>query len=51
LLVGVVLDALGGMSRNAWGFSFLAVGILMLATLALFAAMRPRELEGDAGHR
>lgn len=51
LIVGIVLDALGGMSRMAWGFSFLAVGVLMLATLALFVAMRPRELEGDAGDR
>jgi predicted MFS family arabinose efflux permease len=49
LLVGFVLDLHGGMSRDAWGYAFLAVALAMLATLALFTWMRPRELEGDRG--
>lgn len=48
LLVGFVLDLGGGMSRTTWGLAFLAVAALMLAALAIFRAMRPRELAGDA---
>ena len=48
LLVGFVLDLGGGMSRTTWGLAFLAVAALMLVTLAIFRAMRPRELAGDA---
>ena len=48
LLVGFVLDLGGGMSRMTWGYAFLAVAILMLVTLTIFRAMRPRELAGDA---
>lgn len=47
LLVGVILDALGGMSRAAWGAAFLAVAVLMLLALAAFGLLRPRELAGD----
>ena len=49
LLVGIILDALGGMSRAAWGAAFLAVAALMLLALAAFALLRPRELPGDRG--
>ena len=50
LIVGFMLDV-GGMSRTSWGWAFLAVAVLMLLALAAFWAMRPRELEGDAGDR
>lgn len=47
LIVGWTLDLAGGMSPIAWGLAFLAVAVLMLAALAVFLAIRPRELEGD----
>jgi MFS family permease len=49
LMFGVILDLAGGMSRAAWGASFLAVAILMLLALAAFWLIRPRELAGDRG--
>ncbi|MCC7487492.1 MAG: MFS transporter [Burkholderiales bacterium] len=49
LLIGFTLDLAGGMSRAAWGLAFLGVAALMLAALAAFWAIRPRELEGDRG--
>jgi MFS family permease len=49
LIVGFILDLGGGMSRTTWGFAFLAVAALMLAALAIFWAMRPRDLAGDRG--
>jgi predicted MFS family arabinose efflux permease len=49
LLVGVILDSFGGMSRAAWGAAFLAVAVLMLLALAAFWLIRPRELPGDRG--
>jgi MFS family permease len=49
LIVGIILDLGGGMSRMAWGLAFLAVAIVILAGLAAFWRMRPRELPGDAG--
>lgn len=49
LMIGVILDLAGGMSRAAWGVSFLAVAILMLLALAAFWLIRPRELAGDRG--
>jgi MFS family permease len=50
LLIGVILDILGGMSRAAWGAAFLAVAALMLLALMAFWLMRPRELPGDRGN-
>ena len=47
LLVGVVLDASGGMSRGGWTAAFLSIAALVAAALAAFAIMRPRGLEGD----
>ena len=47
LMVGVVLDLGGGMSRMSWGLAFLSVAMLMLIALATFWATRPRELVGD----
>jgi MFS family permease len=47
LLIGVILDLLGGMSRAAWGAAFLAVAALMLLALVAFWTMRPRDLPGD----
>ena len=47
LMIGYVLDALGGMSRTSWSAAFLAIASLMLISLAAFRIMRPRELVGD----
>lgn len=47
LLIGVILDLSGGMSDAGWRWSFLAVGMLMLLALVIFASMRPRVLVGD----
>jgi MFS family permease len=47
LMVGVILDLAGGMSRGAWGAAFLAVAVLMALALAAFWLIRPRELAGD----
>ena len=49
LMIGVILDLAGGMSRAAWGAAFLAVAVLMLLALAAFWLLRPRELVGDRG--
>lgn len=49
LMIGYTLDLAGGMSRMAWGVSFGLVAVLMLAALAAFRLMRPRELSGDRG--
>jgi predicted MFS family arabinose efflux permease len=49
LMVGVILDLAGGMSRAAWGAAFLAVATLMLFALVTFWLIRPRELAGDRG--
>jgi MFS family permease len=49
LMIGVILDLAGGMSRAAWGAAFLAVAILMLLALVAFWVIRPRELAGDRG--
>jgi predicted MFS family arabinose efflux permease len=51
LMIGVILDLAGGMSRAAWGVAFLAVAALMLLALAAFWLLRPRELPGDRGER
>jgi MFS family permease len=51
LAVGWTLDLAGGMSPLAWGLAFLVVAVLMAAALAIFVAIRPRELEGDRGWR
>jgi len=49
LMIGFILDLAGGMSRVAWGLSFLAVAALMALALGLFWIIRPRELAGDRG--
>ena len=49
LVVGWTLDLAGGMSPVAWGLAFAVVAVFMLAALAIFLAIRPRELEGDRG--
>ncbi len=48
LLVGLLLDAAGGMSTLGWSVAFGAIGVLMIAALVAFRLMRPRELDGDA---
>jgi len=48
LMVGLLLDAAGGMSPFGWSIAFGSIGVLMLAALVAFRVMRPRELEGDA---
>ena len=47
LIVGYVLDALGGASRAAWTAAFLCIAFLMLIALVAFRIMRPAELAGD----
>ena len=49
LIVGVVLDMAGGMSRAGWGAAFAVVAALSLLALVAFRLMNPRELEGDRG--
>ena len=49
LVIGWTLDAAGGMSPLAWGLAFGVVAILMALAMAVFIAIRPRELEGDRG--
>lgn len=49
LLIGWTLDLSGGMSARGWGYSFAAVAALMVAALAAFWWIRPRELAGDRG--
>ena len=51
LMMGVILDLGGGMSRASWSAAFLAVAVLMLLTLLAFWIIRPRELAGDRGNR
>jgi hypothetical protein len=47
LAVGWTLDLAGGMSPMGWGLAFLVVALLMGTALAVFVAIRPRELAGD----
>ncbi len=47
LMIGVILDLSGGMSRAGWSAAFLAVAVLMLLALTAFWLIRPRELAGD----
>jgi dipeptide/tripeptide permease len=49
IMIGLILDLAGGMSRLAWGAAFAAVAVLMLFALVAFWLMRPRELAGDRG--
>jgi len=49
LMIGLILDLAGGMSRMAWSAAFLAVAALMLLELTAFWLMRPRGLAGDRG--
>ena len=48
LAVGWMLDA-GGMGSGTWAAAFIAIALLSVAALVLFAAMRPRGLAGDRG--
>jgi predicted MFS family arabinose efflux permease len=47
LMVGVVLDASGGMSRAGWTAAFASIAALMGLALVAFWLMRPRDLAGD----
>ena len=47
LIIGYTLDALGGMSRVAWGAAFMIVAALMLVSLVVFRLLGPRALAGD----
>ncbi len=48
ILVGNVLDWSGGMSAHAWWLGFLAIAILMAVALAVFIALQPRSIAGEA---
>jgi MFS family permease len=47
LIIGYTLDAMGGMSRIAWGVAFAIIAALMLVSVIAFRALSPRELPGD----
>ena len=47
LIVGWILDAGGGMARQAWAAAFFVIALLSVIGLILFAAMRPSGLAGD----
>jgi predicted MFS family arabinose efflux permease len=47
LAVGWVLDLSGGMSPLGWGLAYSLVAILMVLSLIIFLALRPREVDGD----
>lgn len=47
LLIGIILDLAGGMSRTNWGLAFAAVAACMLIALIVFWKIRPDELAGD----
>ncbi len=47
LVVGVVLDASGGMSPQGWMAAYFVIAGLMGLALVLFWLMQPRGLEGD----
>ena len=47
LMVGVILDLAGGVSRFAWGLAFTAIAVLTGLALAAFWIIRPSELAGD----
>lgn len=49
LAIGWTLDATGGMSPLGWGLAFAVVAALMALAMAVFIAIRPKELEGDRG--
>ena len=48
LVVGLVLDFAGG-NAAAWSAAFGMIAAIMLASLLIFLAMRPRVLAGDRG--
>lgn len=47
LLIGSVLDVMGGASRVAWGAGFGAVAGLMLVALLVFVRIGPSDIAGD----
>jgi len=47
LAVGWTLDAAGGMSPLGWSLAFGVIAAFMVLALVTFAAIRPRDLEGD----
>jgi predicted MFS family arabinose efflux permease len=47
IMVGVVLDLSGGMSKLGWMMAFMSVAVCMAVALAVFWLIRPSELAGD----
>lgn len=47
LVMGVLLDWLGGESVNNWGLGFAHLAVIMLIGPAAFALLKPRDLPGD----
>jgi len=47
LVIGVILDLSGGMSRLGWGLAFLHIAAAMLIGRIAFALLRPQALAGD----
>ena len=50
LVLGVLLDALGGESVLNWGLAFAHVAVVMLVGPAALALLRPKDLPGDRRH-
>lgn len=51
LVMGVILDVLGGESVLNWGIGFAHLAVIMLAGPAAFAIFRPADLSGDRPSR
>ncbi|HEY5700700.1 MAG TPA: MFS transporter [Gammaproteobacteria bacterium] len=51
LMMGVILDALGGESVMNWGIGFAHLAVIMLIGLAAFALLKPKDLAGDRPSR
>ncbi|MBM3645402.1 MAG: MFS transporter [Alphaproteobacteria bacterium] len=49
IVVGEILDAMGGRTVPGWTAAFGAVAALGLAALLIFRRLRPRDLDGDRG--
>ncbi len=47
LVVGLVLDAAGGMSPAGWGLAFASIALVMLAGRLAFTRLAPQDLAGD----
>ena len=47
VIMGMLLDGLGGESVRAWGLGFAHVAVVMTVGLLALWWLRPRDLDGD----